>query len=164
MKLNECPLPILALFLFLILIMPTACSQLTLQLMRMNEPYRVHIQGFSASFLQLFCLMIVQLTLLLAYLLLPMHMKNYFFLPLVLLPYSGSVCVLTFLFLSLCVSGNLSYSIHSIWAWLLPSVHMMVSLSAIAGTSKHCQSPFATTESCSLLVSFVASSCGHLTM
>lgn len=114
MKLNECPLPILALFLFLILIMPTACSQLTLQLMRMSEPYRVHIQGFSASFLQLFCLMIVQLTLLLAYLLLPMHMKNYFFLPLVLLPYSGSVCVLAFLILSLCVSGNLSYSIHSI--------------------------------------------------
>lgn len=74
----------------------------------------LHTQAFSASFLQLFCLMLVQVTLLLAYLLLPMHMKNDFFLPLVLLPNSGSVLIPAFLVLSLHAPGNLLYSVHSI--------------------------------------------------
>lgn len=52
-----------------------------------------HTQAFSASFLQLFCLVIVQLTLFLSYLLLPMHTKNDFFLPLMLPSNSGSVHV-----------------------------------------------------------------------
>lgn len=39
----------------------------------------LHTQAFSAPFLQLLCLLIVQLTLLLVYLLLPMHIKKDFF-------------------------------------------------------------------------------------
>lgn len=123
----------------------------------------LHTQAFSASFLQLFCLVLVQVTLLLAYLLLPMHMKNDFFLPFMLLPNSGSVLIPAFLVLSLHAPGNLLYSVHSIWAWLLPSVHpmhMLVSLSPTAGTFQHSQSPLATTESCSRFISSVASCCG----
>ena len=129
----------------------------------------LHTQAFSAPFLRLFCLMIVQSTLLLANLLLLMHMQNDFFLPLVPLPNGVSVCVPTFLVLSLHAPGNLSYSVHSIWTRLLPSVHpthTLVSLSPTAGTFllQHCQSLLAAIESFSCLISFVASCSGPPTI
>lgn len=129
----------------------------------------LHTLAFSTSFLRLFCLIITQSTLLLAYLLLLMHMQNDFFLPLVPLPNGVSVCVPAFLVLSLHAPGNLSYSVHSIWTRLLLSLHpthMLVSLSPTAGTFhfQHRQSPLATVESFTRLISFVASCGGPPTM
>lgn len=80
-------------------------------------------QSFSASFLRLFCLVIIHPTLFLASLLLLMHSQDDFVLPLLPLPNGISVCVPVFLALSLRASGNLSYSVHNIWTRLLPSVH-----------------------------------------
>lgn len=78
MKLNDYPLPILAPF-FLSDFNHAICMLTIDPAIDEDAGTPFHTQAFSASFLSLFCLKIVQLTLLLAYLLCPIQMKNDYF-------------------------------------------------------------------------------------
>lgn len=148
-------------FLFLILIMPAACSQLTFQLMRVQEPHFTHrpsLHPFCNFFAS--CLFRWHCSWLTSYSQCTWRMISSY-------PWCCCLIVVQFsfqLFLFCPYMLLVIFYTQSIASehgfFLLCTLCTCFSLSSTAGTFQHSQSPLATTESCSRFISSVASCCG----